>query len=138
MAKTRFGLFLGTYVHEVTAGGRVALPSRFRAELSENQIVLVKSRKGCLMGFDLKDFTKTSQKVLEASVFEESGSNLREIFYDASPIELDRLGRFVLPEGLKRWSEIGEKVVLAGIGDAFEIWGVEKFPNKSALNLGQQ
>lgn len=136
--RQKIGLFLGTYTHEITEGSRVSLPSRFRTELSENQIVLIQAPEGCLLGFDGKDFIKNTQKVMEQSLFEPNARNpRRELFNNAVTVEVDRLGRFVIPENLRKWAEIGQKVVIGGLGDAFEIWSLEKYRQYPAQKLGQ-
>jgi MraZ protein len=135
--KNKLGLFLGTFVHEVAEGQRISLPSRFRVELSENQIVLAKSPEGSLLGFDGKDFLKNSQKILEQSIFEPNAAEpRRRIFTSSVAVDIDDHGRFVIPEELRQWAGIKTNVVLAGLGDSFEVWAMERYPQRLALKRG--
>jgi MraZ protein len=47
--------------------------------------------------------------------------------------ETDRQGRVVLPVSLRRYAQIGEEVVTAGMGDFLEIWAKEAWLQESAF-----
>ena len=54
---------------------------------------------------------------------EERGRLLRRFtFGQAQQSELDKQGRFVIPEFLSEYAHLFEKIVLVGAGDHFEIW----------------
>ncbi|PIQ73602.1 cell division/cell wall cluster transcriptional repressor MraZ, partial [Candidatus Roizmanbacteria bacterium CG11_big_fil_rev_8_21_14_0_20_36_8] len=42
-------------------------------------------------------------------------------------IDIDEQGRIVLPRGLRLFSSILKKVVIAGVGDHFEIWSLDRW-----------
>lgn len=138
MIKKRFGLFLGTYFHEVASGGRVTLPSRFKVEITQGQIVMIQAEEGSILCFDTEQFVKNTQKFMQDSMLDTSSRNpRRSVFNNAITVDVDNNGRFVIPENLRKFAGLGDKMVLAGLGDAFEIWSVEKFNATSAQKTGQ-
>lgn len=46
----------------------------------------------------------------------------RQIFSSTERFELDKAGRFLIPEFLRRFATLEGEVVLKGAGDYFEIW----------------
>ncbi len=54
----------------------------------------------------------------------------RFIVGGAVEIEYDSLGRFVIPEGLKTFANINQKIVFLGVGEWVEIWGEERWLDK--------
>jgi MraZ protein len=139
MTKQRLGLFLGTFTHDLFNNSRITLPSRFRVELPGNQIVIVQAEEGSLLCLSGESFLKNSQAYLEAPMFEKTARQpRRNVFQNAVTVEIDKVGRFVIPETLRNWAGIKDKAVLVGLGDAFEIWGEDKFNLVSAQNKGQQ
>ena len=49
----------------------------------------------------------------------------RVTFTSAYQLEADRQGRVLLPASLRSYADIGDEVVIAGMGDFFEIWSKE-------------
>ncbi len=138
MAKKKLGLFLGTYFHEVASGGRVTLPSRFKVEITQGQVVMIQAAEGSILCFDTEQFVRNTQKYLSESTLENDARlPRRSIFNNALTVDVDANGRFVIPDNLRKYAGIKEKVVLAGLGDAFEIWDEQKFNSNSAQVKGQ-
>ena len=54
-------------------------------------------------------------------------------FSAAYDLEADRQGRVLLPASLRRYAQIGESVVIAGMGDFLEIWDKEAWLRESEL-----
>ncbi len=54
-------------------------------------------------------------------------------FSAAYDLEADRQGRVLLPASLRRYAQIGESVVTAGMGNFLEIWDKEAWLRESEL-----
>ena len=54
-------------------------------------------------------------------------------FSAAYTLETDRQGRVLLPISLRQYAQIGEEVIIAGMGDFLEIWDKEAWLQESAL-----
>lgn len=121
-------LFLGEYDHSLDDRGRVTLPRKIRQEVNDREIVLAKGFDPCIFGFDLASWEKEAAKHLEAPVTDEKARNLRRyLFAGAEKVEVDKLGRILLPAQLKEYAFVARDVVIIGAGDHFEIWDKEKW-----------
>lgn len=54
-------------------------------------------------------------------------SFVRLMLAGAYEADIDKLGRALLPDYLKRYAAIGQKVVITGVGNRLEIWAQEKW-----------
>jgi MraZ protein len=54
----------------------------------------------------------------------------RFIIGGATEVEYDSLGRFVIPESLKAFAKIDQKIVFLGVGEWAEIWSEERWQEK--------
>lgn len=116
-------MFFGQYRHSLTSGRRLALPSKIRSGIGGDEVVLARGSKGCIDGFDKKEWEQTGKKYLEIPLYEEKGREIRRQFFGNAQVqEIDQQGRVVLPEDFVSWGKIKEKVVVIGTGDHFEIW----------------
>jgi MraZ protein len=121
-------LFLGEYDHALDERGRVTLPRKIRQELGEREIVLSRGFDTCIFGFDRESWEKEATKQLEAPVTEEKARAIRRyMFAGAEKVEVDKLGRILLPALLKEYARIGRIVMVIGAGDHFEIWDKENW-----------
>ncbi len=121
-------LFLGEYDHSLDERGRITLPRKIRQEIEEREVVLSRGFDQCIFGFDSRSWETEATKQLIASVTEEHGRELRRYFFAAAEkVEVDKLGRILLPAQLKEYASIQSEVVVIGAGDHFEIWDKEKW-----------
>lgn len=116
-------LFLGEYDHSLDDRGRVTLPRKVRQELGERDVILARGFDTCIFGFDKASWEKEAAKQLEAPVTEVEARRIRRyMFAGAEKVEVDKLGRILLPALLKEYARIRKEVVIVGAGDHFEIW----------------
>ncbi len=116
-------LFLGEYDHSLDDRGRVTLPRKVRSELGERDVILARGFDACIFGFDMRAWEKEAAKQLEAPVTQEEARRIRRyMFAGAEKVEVNKLGRILLPALLKEYAGIGKEVVIVGAGDHFEIW----------------
>lgn len=116
-------LFLGEYDHSLDERGRVTLPKKIRTEIEERELILAKGFDPCIFGFDKNSWEKEAAKHLETPVTDEDGRKLRRyLFSTAQKVEIDKLGRILMPAQLKEYASIGRDVIIIGAGDHFEVW----------------
>ena len=116
-------LFLGEYDHALDERGRITLPRKIRQELEEREVVLSRGFDTCIFGFDKESWEKQATKQLEAPVTDEKARAIRRyMFAGAEKVEVDKLGRILMPALLKEYARIGKDVKVIGAGDHFEIW----------------
>ncbi|MBI3577738.1 division/cell wall cluster transcriptional repressor MraZ [Candidatus Gottesmanbacteria bacterium] len=130
-------LFLGEYDHALDDRGRVTLPRKIRQEIDERELVLAKGFDPCIFGFDKGSWEHEAAKHLETPVTDEKARNLRRyLFAGAQKVEIDKLGRILLPAQLKEYASIAREVVVIGAGDHFEIWDKAKWKSHAAKLTG--
>jgi MraZ protein len=116
-------MFLGTYLLTFSGKGRVVLPKKFRSELKSDQVVLMRGVDGGIWGFSLSGWENFVSKQLDVPLTDKMGRDLRRKFFpNAESVELDKQGRFVIPEFLLASARVWNRIVLVGTGDHFEIW----------------
>lgn len=115
-------MLIGQYEGKIAEKYQASLPKRFREELGE-KLIVTKGFEKCLIvvpedkwktlleGTEGKPFTSRSARELQ-----------RFLLGNASYIELDAKGRFVLPEYLRKFANIESDVVFVGIQRFVEIW----------------
>lgn len=116
-------LFLGEYDHNLDERGRVTLPRKIRSEFEEETIILSRGFDTCIFGFDKREWETQATRQLETSITDNEGRRIRRyLFAGAEKVEIDKLGRVILPALLKEYADIKDEVVIVGAGDHFEIW----------------
>ena len=116
-------LFLGEYGHSLDDRARVTLPRKIRQEIDERELILAKGFDPCIFGFDRGSWEKEAAKHLDTPVTDSSGRKLRRyLFSSAEKVEIDKLGRILLPAQLKEYASVRGDVTIIGAGDHFEIW----------------
>jgi len=120
-------LFISKYFNKVDKKGRVSLPSSFRNALpksNKNEIILYKSIKtpsieGCGTG-RLKEIAK---RINNLDFFSDDHDDFSaSIFSEIISINLDKEGRFLIPEELKNYANIKTEAAFFGQGHFFQIW----------------
>lgn len=128
-------LFLGEYDHALDDRGRVTLPRKIRQELDQDEVIVSRGFDACIFGFDRDSWEKEATKQLEAPVTEEKARSIRRyMFAGAQKVEVDKLGRILLPALLKEYAGVSGEVKVIGAGDHFEIWDKEQW-EEYARNL---
>lgn len=129
-------LFLGEYDHALDERGRITLPKKIRIEIDERELILAKGYDRCVFGFDKGRWEVEAAKHFDTPVTDEKGRAVRRyLFGSAQKVELDKLGRILLPAQLKEYASISREVIVIGAGDHFEIWDRVRW-STYAKNLG--
>lgn len=121
-------VFYGEYEVSITAGGRIALPKKIRELLHGNEVVISKGFGNCLAGYDKQDWETRAGTLLSVSLLDrEHIDKRRTLFASTVHIELDDQGRILVPKNLLVFAGLSGKVVIAGVGDHFEIWQMTRW-----------
>jgi len=130
-------LFLGEYTPALDDRGRVTLPRKIRQEIDEKELVLAKGFDPCIFGFDKGSWEREAAKHLEAPVTDVKARDLRRyLFAGAQKVEVDKLGRILLPAQLKEYASVSGDVVVIGAGDHFEIWDKSNWEQYEKAHAG--
>ncbi|MFZ6027109.1 MAG: division/cell wall cluster transcriptional repressor MraZ [Chloroflexota bacterium] len=120
-------MFLGQYRHSLDSKNRLTIPSRYREMLAEGAYV-TRGFDGNLIVYTAATFHTITRQASETSVTDQAARQLKRLlFSNADFIETDRAGRILIPDFLRESAGLENEVVLAGMGDHFEIWAPERW-----------
>jgi MraZ protein len=115
-------MFLGQYQHSLDEKGRLMVPARFR-ELLEGGAFITQGFDRCLMVMTEAYFEQVYERVNGMNLADPAARLLRRlIFANAYPVEIDKVGRILVPQVLRQFGGIDGDAIVAGQGDYFEVW----------------
>ncbi len=130
-------MFIGEYQHNLDDKGRVAIPAKFRNVLSKGAIV-TKGLDNCLFLYTKKEWEKLAKKLAGLPVSQaNSRAFARLMLSGAMDVKVDKQGRIVLPDYLRRYGKLKKKVVIAGLYNRLELWDEENW-NKYKENTEKE
>ena len=115
-------MFLGQYQHNLDEKGRLMIPARFR-ELLVGGAFITQGFDRCLMVMTSSYFEEVYRRINSMNLADPTARMLRRlILSNAYPLEVDKVGRVLLPNNLRQVINLESDAILAGSGDYFEIW----------------
>lgn len=115
-------MFIGEYAHTIDAKKRLAIPAKFRKELG-TRAVITRGLDACLFVYPVRAWEGLVEKLGGLPVGQSgTRSFVRLILAGAADVELDALGRILIPDYLKTYAGIAKQVIVAGIGGRIEVW----------------
>lgn len=140
-------MFIGEYSHKIDQKGRIAVPAKFRKDLKDGAIV-TRGLDNCLFLYSKKEWDKMAEKLGKLPI---SKSNTRAfsrlMLAGAMDVEIDKQGRIIIPDYLRRFAGLSKNTIVAGLLNRLEIWddakwqvykkSTEKDSNKIAETLDE-
>ncbi len=117
-------MIIGTYFHTIDDKNRISLPSKFRKEMGR-KVVVTSGLDSCLFVFTATEWEKISERLSgdQASMFKADNRSLnRYLLGMAVEIEVDKSGRMLIPDHLRKRAGLAEKVVFLGVKNRAELW----------------
>ncbi len=115
-------MFIGEYQHSIDEKGRLAIPVKFRSDLAKGAIV-TKGLDNCLFLYTKEEWGKLASKLSELPMSKaNSRAFSRLMLGGAMDVKIDKQGRVVLPDYLRKFAGVTKKVVVAGLYNRLEIW----------------
>lgn len=120
-------MFIGQYEHSLEEKGRLLIPKAFRALLKEGGVI-TKGLDGCLFLYPQSGWQDLINKLKLLPLSKtDARSFSRLLTYGAMEVDLDRIGRILVPQYLRDFAAIQSQVVIAGNLDKIEIWDKTRF-----------
>lgn len=115
-------LFKGTQQNSVDPKGRVSIPVKYREALGET-FCIVKGFDKCIDVYTMEEWEKFAKKLERlSSTKKDTRIFVRYIFGSAVDVEIDRQGRILLSQQLRKDAGIEKEVMVLGVGNKIEIW----------------
>ena len=120
-------LFVSKFFNKIDKKGRVSFPSSFRNILpksNKNEIILYKSIKTqSLEGCGVERLEEIAKRINNLDFFSEDYNDFStSIFSEIVSTKIDKEGRFLIPEELKKFANLESEAMFFGQGKFFQIW----------------
>lgn len=119
--------FRGINPINLDAKGRMAIPSRYREQLSVHcagqMVVTIDVDTRCLLLYPIHEWEEIQQKIESLPNFDKGVRRIQRLLLGhATDVDLDANGRLLLSAPLREYAQLDKKIVLLGQGKKFEIW----------------
>ncbi|HSX09811.1 MAG TPA: division/cell wall cluster transcriptional repressor MraZ [Candidatus Saccharimonadales bacterium] len=120
-------MLLGQYESRIGEKHQAGLPKKFKDVLG-TKLIVTKGFENCLIIVS-EDNWKTLLEGTEGKPF--TNKSIRELqrflLGNATYVELDQKGRFVVPEYLRKFAQIDTDIVFVGVQRFVEIWNKDSW-----------
>ena len=145
-------MLIGEYIHTIDEKNRVSLPIKFRKEMGK-KVIITPGLDQCLFLFTIKEWAKVSKRLSDTEadlsfLKADKRSFNRFMFGRAAEVEVDTIGRILIPDFLKERINLKNSAAIIGVEDRVEIWNdkvwsqykdvVEKQADQLAEKLGNE
>ena len=118
---------IGTYECKVDAKGRLLLPAPLKKQLAsslQNGFVLKRSVfQPCLELYPMNEWDVMMQKINKLNRFVKKNNDfIRRFTAGVKVVEIDALGRLLVPKDLVMYASIAKEVVFSSAVNIVEIW----------------
>jgi len=125
--------FSGLYRHQIDDKGRLAVPSKMRAQLA-GTFHVAQWLDTCLAILPNSEWDVIAGKVAALPMTDPRTRALeRRLYGKAAELEMDAQGRINLPQNLREAAGLGGEVVVLGIRNRVEIWSKEGWDAQNAV-----
>jgi len=121
------GLLIGEYEHTLDEKKRISLPKAFRASLGK-RLVVTRGLDNCLVIYPPHAWEKMADKLQSLSIVQTDTRGFsRFLLSGAAEVEVDVVGRILIPEHQKAYAGLKKRVVFAGVSDRVEVWDADRW-----------
>ena len=115
-------MFLGQFQHTLDEKGRLMIPARYRELLAAGAFITQGFDK-CLMVMTDAYFAQVYDRINSMNLADPTARLLRRlILSNAYQVEVDKVGRILVPGNLRQVLALDGEAIVAGQGDYFEVW----------------
>jgi len=120
-------MFIGEYQHNIDQKGRLAVPTKFRKYLTKGAVV-TKGLDDCLFLYTKDEWQKLAEKLAVLPISQaNSRAFSRLMLAGAMDVEIDKQGRILIPDYLRKYASMNKKTIIAGLYNRLEIWDEGKW-----------
>ena len=120
-------MFIGEYTYSIDEKKRLSIPAKFR-QLLGKKAVITRGLDQCLFLYPAKEWGSLAKKLAQLPLSQADARGFaRLMLTGAMEVNLDNLGRILIPDYLKTYAFLKKKVVIAGVYNRVEIWDERKW-----------
>ena len=125
-------MLIGEYEHTLDAKGRLIMPSKLREDIGE-KFIITKGLDGCLFAFSIEEWKNFEQKLRTLPISNKDARAFSRFFFaGANDCEIDKQGRFLIPNNLRTYAMLEKEIIIIGVGTRIEIWNREEWKKYSS------
>lgn len=118
-------MLIGEHIHTFDDKSRISLPAKFRKEMGKT-VVIAPGVDNCLFVFTAKGWKEFYERLIRpdsSSVLQSDNRNFnRLIIGRAMEVDIDSIGRMLVPEHLREHAGLTDKAAIIGVLNRVEIW----------------
>lgn len=120
-------MLVGEHKHIIDPKKRLSIPAKFRKEIGD-KAVLTRGLDYCLFLFPMKEWEQLAEKLGKLPIGQQDTRDFNRLMLaGASEVEIDQLGRILVPDFLKQYAGLEKSVIVAGLYNRLEIWDDKKW-----------
>lgn len=124
-------MFRGGNTVRMDAKGRLALPTRYRALITDRfdgRLVLTVHDDGCALLYPQPEWESIERQLVGTPNQDRRTRDVQRMLMGyATEVEMDSHGRILIAPRLREICELDKTVALVGVGKKFEIWNEESW-----------
>ena len=125
-------MFIGEFHHTLDDKGRLAIPVKFRVQLSDGAVV-TRGLDRSLFLYPKKEWNVLAAKIAALPLGQaDTRAFARLMLAGAMDVEVDKTGRVTIPEYLRTYAGLTKNIVVTGMYDRLEIWDEAAWATYSA------
>lgn len=116
------------------AKGRTSFPAAFRDALAnmvtddDARLIVTTGLDPCLVVYPMAEWLAFEARLSKLPQFDRSVAMLRRIYVSSAvEVDIDKVGRLLIPQSLRRHAGFEREAVWAGMGRHIELWAKERF-----------
>ena len=125
-----FPLF-GEYECKLDAKGRFLMPATLQKQLPEawrDEFVINRGLEKCLVLYPIQVWYEELQKIYAKNQHDPKNLAYARLFQQgATPVQLDKQRRILVPKRLARYANLQKQLLLLGMGNRIELWDQETY-----------
>ena len=139
VARYARSMFIGEYTYSIDDKKRLAIPGKFR-QLLGKKAVITRGLDNCLFLYPAKEWNSLAKKISQMPLAQSDARGFsRLMLAGAMEVDLDNLGRILIPDYLKTYALLGKKVIIAGVYNRIEVWDEikwQEYKKKTEMAVG--
>jgi MraZ protein len=124
-------MFRGVFEHQIDAKGRTSFPAKLRESLvaqtqGDDRLILTTALDPCLHAYPIREWEALETALARRNPMEPGVKSLLRLYVaGAQEVQVDKLGRLLVPPTLRAHAHLEKDVVWAGMVKVIELWSAE-------------
>lgn len=119
-------MFRGVFEHQIDGKGRTSFPVKLRETLvgqGDDRLILTTALDECLHAYPVREWEQLEAALGRRNPMEPGVKALLRLYVaSAQEVQLDKLGRVLVPPSLRAHAHLEKEVVWAGMVKVVELW----------------